>query len=82
MMITWVKMLLTTFMNRRDFGGRQCKNNLPLSICVLRAKGRFPLQPYRSETYRMSLFRDNLGRTNDMHTLEYATFRHSIGNRQ
>ena len=39
-------------------------------------KGRFPLQPYRSETYRISLFRERSGRTNDMGTIEYATFRY------
>ena len=40
------------------------------------AKGRFPLQMYRSETYRISLFRERSGRTNDMGTIEYATFRY------
>ena len=39
-------------------------------------KGRFPLQPYRSETYRISLFCDPSGKTNDMDTIEYATFRY------
>ena len=39
-------------------------------------KGRFPLQPYRSETYRISLFREHSDRTNDMDTIEYATFRY------
>ena len=39
-------------------------------------QGRFPLQPYRSETYRISLFRERSGRTNDMGTIEYATFRY------
>ena len=40
------------------------------------SKGRFPLQPYRSETYRISLFCDPSGKTNDMDTIEYATFRY------
>ena len=37
-------------------------------------KARFPLQPYRSETYRTSLFCEHSGRTNDMDTKEYPTF--------
>ena len=41
-----------------------------------KCKGRFPLQPYRSETYRISLFRERSGRNNDMGTIEYATFRY------
>ena len=40
------------------------------------SKGRFPLQTYRSETYRISLSREHSGRTNDMDTIEYATFRY------
>ena len=40
------------------------------------AKDRFSLKPYRSETYRISLFCDPSGKTNDMDTIEYATFRY------
>ena len=36
--------------------------------------GHFPLQPYRSETYRVSLFREHSDRTNDMDTIEYTLF--------
>ena len=42
----------------------------------LNLKTCFPLQPYRSETYRISLFREHSGRTNDMDIIEYATFRY------
>ena len=38
--------------------------------------GRFPFQSHRSETYRVSLFREHSDRTNDMDTIEYATFRY------
>ena len=36
-----------------------------------RLKGRFPLQPYRSETWRISLFHEHSGRTNHMDTIEF-----------
>ena len=39
-------------------------------------KARFPLQPYRSEMKRISLSREHSGRSNDMDTIEYATFRY------
>ena len=37
-------------------------------------KGRFPVQPYRSETRRILLFCKHSGRTSDMDTKEYALF--------
>ena len=40
------------------------------------SKARFPLQPYRSERYRISLFHEHSDRTNDMDTIEYATCRY------
>ena len=45
-------------------------------VKIMRAKGRFPLQPYRSETKRILLFREHSSRTNGMDTIEYATFRY------
>ena len=39
--------------------------------------GRFPFQPYRSETYRISLFHEHQNKTNDYHTKEIATVRNS-----
>ena len=38
--------------------------------------GRFPLQPYRRKTYRVSFFLEHSDRTNDMDTTEYAMFRY------
>ena len=53
------------------------KHVFPVVIIVLLwIKARFPLQPYRSETWRISLFREHSGRTTDMDTIEYATFRY------
>ena len=43
---------------------------------MIESKGRFPLQPYRSETKRILLFREHSSRTNGMDTIEYATFRY------
>ena len=43
-------------------------------VVVCLCKACFPLQPYRSETYRISLFCEHSGRTNDMDTKEYPTF--------
>ena len=42
------------------------------AVCL--CKACFPLQPYRSETYRIPLFCEHSGRTNDMDTKEYPTF--------
>ena len=39
-------------------------------------EANFPLQTYRSETWRISLFREDSGKTNDIDTIEYATFRY------
>ena len=36
-------------------------------------KARFPLEPYRCETYRISLFCKHSGRTYDMGTKKYST---------
>ena len=38
--------------------------------------GCFPLQPYRSETYRISLFHEEKSKVNDYHTKEIATVRY------
>ena len=35
----------------------------------------FPFRPHRSETWSIPLFRERLGRTNDINTIEYAPFR-------
>ena len=37
-------------------------------------KGRFPVQPYRRETQRISLFGEHSGSTNHMNTMKFATF--------
>ena len=42
----------------------------------IHTKRRFPLEPYRSETWRISLFRERSGRTNDINTLEHSPFRY------
>ena len=47
-------------------------NSNCVAVCL--CKARFPLQPYCSETYRISLFCEHSGRTNDMDTKEYPTF--------
>ena len=39
-------------------------------------KGRFPLQPYRTETWRIPLSCELSGRTYDVRTKENATFRY------
>ena len=41
-------------------------------------KGHFPLRPYRSKAYRVSLYREHSGRTNNVDTIEYATFRYDM----
>ena len=46
----------------------------PNCVAVCLCKACFPLQPYRSETYRISLFCEHSSRTNDMDTKEYPTF--------
>ena len=51
------------------------KNQIAFLISSM-IKSRFPLQPYRSElTPCISLFREHSDRTNDIDTVEYATFR-------
>ena len=42
----------------------------------LQCSARYPLQLYRSETWRISLLREHPGVTNDIDTIEYATFRY------
>ena len=59
---------------RRDV---KYKPSIQLYINYIEAQAIvFPLQPYRSETWHISLFRERLGRTNDINTIEYAPFRH------
>ena len=43
---------------------------------VYNAKAGFPLQPYRSEAQRISLFPDHQSGTNDFDTKENATVRY------
>ena len=48
------------------------QSKLRSRVCL--CKACFPLQPYRSEMYRISLFCERSGRTNDMGTKKYPTF--------
>ena len=45
------------------------------SICVAQLSS-FSTSTIHSETWRISLFREHFGRTDDMDTKEYATFRY------
>ena len=73
-------MVLAHLPSIRLLGGsfRLCKSTIEdftLHLIAWNGRARFPLQRYRSETWRISLFREHAGRTNDINTIEYATFR-------
>ena len=68
-MLAWKRLKLTMFI--LVFAIFSTGNILWPSFTVIPI-GHFPLQPYRSETYRVSLFREHSDRTNDMDTIEYA----------
>ena len=65
--------LQVTIIITRQFYKTVCVDKNHLGSARI-SKVRFPFQPYHSETCHLSLFREHSGRTNDMKTIEYATF--------
>ena len=67
-----------TFVAHEQIGSKVLRDPELCEECLLhdQTQARFPLQPCRSETYRISLFREHSSKTNDMDTIEYVSFRY------